>query len=147
MTSRECRRCATQRNADDFYQHRAVCKPCIRAERRLRWHEKPLEERRYQRNRHLRSNYGMTLVDYEEMLTSQLGSCAICGAAPPENASRFGVLHVDHNHVTGAIRGLLCQNCNRGLGMFNDDPTRLLQAAEYVSKHETTTQPTFLVRQ
>jgi Recombination endonuclease VII len=61
------------------------------------------------------------------MLESQDGLCAICRAAP--------AVHVDHDHVTGAVRALLCFNCNGGLGQFKDDPGLLHLAAFYVEHH------------
>ncbi len=61
------------------------------------------------------------------MLQGQNGLCAICKAAP--------AVHVDHDHVTGQVRALLCFNCNGGLGQFKDDPAVLRAAAEYVHFH------------
>ena len=61
------------------------------------------------------------------MLTQQGGLCAICGEAAAE--------HVDHDHQTGAVRALLCFNCNGGLGQFRDDPEVLRAAADHVEQH------------
>lgn len=61
------------------------------------------------------------------MLAEQEGLCAICRAAP--------AAHVDHDHSTGAVRALLCFNCNGGLGQFRDDPYVLQMAAFYVKHH------------
>ena len=61
------------------------------------------------------------------MLEAQDGVCAICKSAP--------AVHVDHDHATGAVRALLCFNCNGGLGQFKDDPGVLRAAAEYVHFH------------
>lgn len=64
------------------------------------------------------------------MFDQQNGRCAICESADPgAGKSRFAV---DHDHVTGRVRGLLCNPCNKGLGMFQDSPMRLKRAAEYV---------------
>src|SRR5438094_9480440 len=57
---------------------------------------------------HLKRKFGISLEQYEEMLAKQGGVCAICGAPPPEGTS----LHVDHDHETGEVRGLLCFPCN-----------------------------------
>jgi len=62
------------------------------------------------------------------MLADQGGSCAICRTAP--------AVHVDHDHETGAVRALLCFNCNGGLGQFRDDPVVLRAAADYVEHHQ-----------
>jgi hypothetical protein len=72
--------------------------------------------------------HGMTPEEYEVLVEAQGGVCAICGRPEPEGRK----LHVDHNHRTGARRGLLCGPCNRALGMFEDDPERLLAAAAYL---------------
>ena len=62
------------------------------------------------------------------MLTEQGGACGICGEAPTIRA-----LHVDHDHETGQVRGLLCQPCNHGLGNFKDDLNRLAGAMRYLT--------------
>lgn len=65
--------------------------------------------------------YGITPDDFKKLLAKQKGKCAIC-------KKRKQTLHVDHNHKTGKVRGLLCGNCNRGLGLFFDNK-KFLQAA------------------
>jgi Recombination endonuclease VII len=98
------------------------CKPCHNARGKLA-KELVGGERTY----HLRRRYGITAEDADAMLDAQGGLCAICKAAP--------AVHVDHDHETGAVRALLCFNCNGGLGQFKDDPAVLRSAAEYVSFH------------
>jgi hypothetical protein len=68
----------------------------------------------WDRKGHLKRKFGMTLDDYERMLKAQGGVCAICGEARPEERT----LHVDHDHETGAIRGLLCFRCNKRSATF-----------------------------
>lgn len=76
----------------------------------------------------LRRVYGITLAQYENMLTAQNGKCAIC----QKSSER---LDVDHCHTTGKIRGLLCVDCNyRLLGLVQDDSERLRRAADYVDR-------------
>jgi hypothetical protein len=77
---------------------------------------------------HLKTKYGLTPEQYEEMLERQGGGCAICGTAPGETA-----LHVDHCHETGRVRGLLCFCCNAGLGQFKHDPDLLYEAMAYAA--------------
>lgn len=72
----------------------------------------------------------MTPDDYKRLLDGQNGVCAICGRPP--NPGR--VLAVDHDHKTGLRRALLCDPCNRALGLFGDDPDRLRAAIEYLSR-------------
>lgn len=83
----------------------------------------------------LKNQYGITLEDYNNLCAAQNGVCAIC-ARPERAISRYTkkamTLAVDHNHATGKIRGLLCGRCNRGLGMFDDDPARMTAAIKYL---------------
>lgn len=78
----------------------------------------------------LKKSYGLSKKDYEQMLADQDGKCAICGKT--ESTGRSGKLHVDHCHTTGMVRGLLCCNCNQGIGRFLDDPKLLISAAAYL---------------
>lgn len=77
---------------------------------------------------HLRRKFGITLETYDEMLAAQEGVCGICERPPRDDIS----LHVDHEHGTGRVRGLLCFRCNNALGDFEDDAVLLLRAADYV---------------
>lgn len=77
----------------------------------------------------LKNLYGLTLLEYEAMLASQEHLCAIC------HQSETVALSVDHNHQTGAVRGLLCGNCNRMIGLAGEDIARLLAAVAYLEKH------------
>lgn len=72
--------------------------------------------------------YGITEVDYQTLLAKQNGGCAICGSSGRRR------LDVDHDHLTNKIRGLLCNNCNRGLGHLKDDPALLRLAATYLER-------------
>lgn len=79
----------------------------------------------------LRHRYGLTLADYDALLLAQGGVCAIC--LLPESHARSKRLAVDHCHVTGAVRGLLCYRCNVSLGYLGNDHRRALSAAAYLS--------------
>lgn len=76
--------------------------------------------------------YGITLETYRALEQSQNHCCKICGKHKTDN--RYGILDVDHDHKTGEIRGLLCNNCNRGLGSFKDSQTNLLKAIQYLKR-------------
>lgn len=94
-----------------------------------RWLEKKRQEDPdWQRRKHLKLNWGLTIADYDEMLENQNGQCAICGTE--DFGSKRGA--VDHNHKTGEIRGILCSKCNQGLGLFNDDVESLNSAIQYL---------------
>lgn len=98
-----------------------------RAYQRAHYHENPLRAR----DAYLRQRYGITLAEYREMEQSQGGRCAICGGHQVDGERD---LAVDHHHGTGKVRGLLCGNCNRGVGMFADDPALLARAITYLTE-------------
>ena len=72
--------------------------------------------------------YGLTPQRYDEMVLSQNGQCAICSCTPTRR------LGVDHNHKTGAVRGLLCSSCNFAIGLLKDSPELIDLAAAYLRK-------------
>lgn len=83
----------------------------------------------------LQANYGITIIQYDAMLAAQNNVCAICGRN--ETALWKGVvrrLAVDHDHETGEVRGLLCHQCNLGLGHFEDDRKLLQNAINYLGE-------------
>lgn len=84
----------------------------------------------WHRRKNLMRWYGLSINDYNKMVDACGGLCEICGM--PEVNSRKCGLVVDHCHVTGKIRGLLCYRCNISLGSFNDDPELLMKAAAYL---------------
>lgn len=83
----------------------------------------------------LRRKYGLSLEKYDSILASQAGVCAICHAPPTLENCKCGLLVVDHCHRTGKVRGLLCSNCNSGLGFFKENTQTLLHARCYVYDH------------
>lgn len=101
------------------------CDGCVRevfnARARAKWREG-----------HLRRTYGITVAEYKSMLRAQGGRCGIC--ATPEPGGRHDTFAVDHDHLTGQVRGLLCDRCNIGLGYFKDDPDTLRAAIDYVGR-------------
>jgi hypothetical protein len=76
----------------------------------------------------IKSKYGLSRDEYERLRAAQGGLCAICQDAPDKGKR----LYVDHDHASDSVRGLLCQRCNTGLGMFRDDPERMQRAIAYV---------------
>lgn len=114
----------------------ARCKECRKIELR-KWRDKnrqaynAAERQRYAESpakweRHLRNKYGITVTDYMARLTAQEGRCAICKVVAEKT------LAVDHDHITGVIRGLLCAECNRMLGAAKDRPEVLAAGAAYL---------------
>ncbi len=141
---RECTGCKIKKPLTDFYVAKngkasgdklvvkSRCKACQSAAAR-KWSKDNPERRN--RNRWLyeiRTRYGMTEADWEALLVSQGGGCAICGVTEPNgNHSR---LSVDHCHATGRVRGILCNNCNRAIGLLKDDARQLRKAADYLER-------------
>lgn len=101
-----------------------VCSDGCKAERARR------SRREYVR----REVYGITTAEYEALRAAQGGRCAICGAIST-GCGAAAELFVDHDHATGAIRGLLCHGCNSALGLMGDDAARLRNAAAYIEAH------------
>lgn len=115
-------------------QRKSVDVQCLAKarERNKRWRERREEDRpdgatSYGR---LRWVYKLTVADYERMLTEQAARCAIC-------QGEFPKLLVDHDHETGAVRGLLCAACNAGIGCLRDDIARLERAIAYLTAANT----------
>ena len=82
---------------------------------------------------YLKNNYGITTEDYERMLSEQDNKCKIClGSGFSMKKEHKVLLVVDHCHTTGRVRGLLCHNCNRALGLLKDKEDNLLRAIEYL---------------
>lgn len=90
-----------------------------------------------QRVRNLQSQYGITEEQYFQLLSIQNNSCAICKTNKP--TGRWKVFAVDHCHTTGQVRGLLCNECNRGIGLLKDSSDLLLAAVEYLEKFKNKT--------
>jgi hypothetical protein len=76
--------------------------------------------------------YGISLSEYKALLKNQNGRCAICETRECATGNRMAV---DHDHVTGAVRGILCKACNTGIGGLRDDPKLLLKAINYLKPH------------
>lgn len=148
-----CTKCKVRKVLTDFSPQSRMrdgraswCKACMAAAGRARRQANPdLHRERdrvwYHNNRskaqdyNLQKYYGITLEERDEMERKQKGLCAICGRKPSGGRGNTGRLHVDHCHETGVVRGLLCHDCNNGLGRFQDDVGRILAAAAYVQEY------------
>lgn len=95
--------------------HRCRCEACKDA---IRTYKRQWNEKHYRRVHELCTLklYGLTSDDYDEILARQGGGCAICGG-PPNHGTRCRNFDVDHDHATGQVRGLLCNPCNRQVGL------------------------------
>ena len=90
------------------------------------------QTKEYDLELHMKRAYGLDFKDYERMLEEQNGVCAICISPPPNN--RKTRLAIDHCHKTGKVRGLLCDKCNRSIGLLKDDVSVLKSAIKYLTK-------------
>jgi hypothetical protein len=137
--TRVCKHCGVEKPKHDFHKRsgykdgiRPYCKTCRRKYELDNYH-KNKDNRPYcystDRDRKLKYQYGISLAEYDVMLSRQGGCCAICGTSDTGKRKAF---HVDHDHNTGRIRGLLCGNCNSGIGNLRDDVGLLNRAIQYL---------------
>ena len=89
----------------------------------------PAQTAAVQRKARIKRYYGITPEAYQQLQEAQGGMCGGCGLSPTE------ALHVDHNHATGAVRGLLCRTCNLSLGHAKDSQAVLRGLATYLDSH------------
>lgn len=77
----------------------------------------------------LKSKYNLSIEEYHNILQSQDNKCAICGC---DISNRNNNSHIDHNHKNGKVRGILCGNCNMGIGHLKDNVLILKNAIKYL---------------
>ena len=133
---------------DGRYNH---CKPCAKAaylvnrkdpavvqrarEKSAAWRKaNPERTKQGIRCATLRKKYGMSAKEFDEKFLAQGSCCAICKTKESSSRNK-GAMHVDHDHVSGKIRGILCQGCNVTLGKMRDSPELLRAAAAYLEKY------------
>lgn len=122
--SSHCKECSKRNALKAYYQD-----PQISIARSVAWkRNNPAPTATANRRAQLRYRYGITQDDYDAMVKAQGGVCLICLKPPPEGQ----LLNTDHDHKTGEVRGLLCGRHNRGLGLFQDSPSKLIRAAAYL---------------
>ena len=125
-----CSKCKTEKRVEDFYpaKHNTTtglaswCKECSMV---------------VNRECYLRRTYGLGNKEYEEILESQNYGCAICGKREDTFLLTIGktkLLAVDHDKETERIRGILCENCNRGIGLLKHDIEILKKAVDYLNQ-------------
>ncbi len=163
-TTKTCTKCRETKPRADFYKHGGKCRACVGAythARYLRKRDEILEYSRqyrkdnakkiatkdrsyYLRNRQKIDDYrrlwkyGVTPEQFQVLHAAQSGRCAVCRSSTP--GRKKANFHVDHDHETGKVRGLLCGDCNTGLGLFKDNQALLAAAAAYLRKHKATGQ-------
>lgn len=90
------------------------------------------QQRYWEKN--LKAFYKMTITEFNELWVAQDGKCAICKASMSPRGRAKDAVAVDHNHKTGAVRGLLCRGCNHGIGCLKDSPDVLRAACSYLEE-------------
>ncbi len=142
LETRICRVCREEKNlVDEFYLSRKnpglassysyECKVCT-IKRTSNYNKNNSNSVRSQ---YLKRNYGLTFEEFDVMLSNQDNACAICGTnKPSKNRGRTRRFHVDHDHKTGKVRGLLCKSCNLALGEIGDNIHTLKSMIEYLEK-------------
>lgn len=117
--TKQCSKCKVEKPLEEFHKNKKApegrhyhCKVCRK--------EESLKQ------------YNLTVNCYKKLVELQGNKCAICGTSNPKGTSTLNRWYVDHNHLTGEVRGLLCSPCNTGLGNFYDNSKFLRKAAEYL---------------
>lgn len=158
---KRCKVCGILKPLDEYYRsagmkdgHRHDCKACNLAAKKARYdsasavarvkqwrvdnpersaayqseYRNRPERKRAMRDLYYRRTFGMTADDVDAMIEAQGGCCAICERQP----ERLGAWHVDHDHKTGRIRGVLCSRCNHAIGLLQEDRVLIERAAAYL---------------
>lgn len=143
MKMYHCSTCGKEKTRNNGKIKRLICVLC-EAVRAKKWREENQEYVKAKKNAEYRQNplklknkslktiYGINLDQYNKLLASQKELCAVCNTQ--ESSKRNKYLSVDHCHKTGVIRGLLCSNCNRALGLLKDNKNVLMAMISYLEK-------------
>lgn len=135
QTEMFCSSCRETKKAEEFCfkkregRYRSDCRSCETDE--VRQYRKTERGKRLQRLSHVKRVYGLSEQEYDDLLVDCGNCCSICAISFKEIVPR-----VDHDHVTGEIRGLLCDDCNVGLGRFKDDVENVRSALRYLETYK-----------
>lgn len=141
MDTKQCAACKQTKPVTDFYREyggagrRPYCKACMKAKRREAYVRLGGKDVPYEQV--LKREYGITLADYNAMLRRQAHRCAVCRRPETIRSKQTGELRrlsVDHDHVTKAVRGLLCHRCNLLVWAIEDNHTTLAAIGAYVEQ-------------
>lgn len=142
----ECRTCGVSKDESEFMLRKSKgyreksCKSCRYNQHRLNANRQANLDRYKQTEKYVRAargrvvaKYGMTLEEYESRAAKQNNLCAVC-QKPETRTFRGKVRHlsVDHDHATGLVRGIICDNCNTTLGRVNDSVEHLRLLIAYL---------------
>ena len=107
------------------YKKRGNCVACKKQRTLATKEKRKVNARKY----NIQKLYGLTPDDFDFIFSNQAGACAIC------QEPFISIPHIDHDHKTGVVRGLLCRSCNLGIGSLKDDPERCRRASVYLKTH------------
>jgi hypothetical protein len=152
---KNCTKCSNQKPLSEYNKNKkrkdglsAWCKSCTKLSsakwykinankviaRSRQWALSNQEKKKLNsRKSHLKRKYNMSLEDEKKLIDNQKNKCAICNIEMITEQSKF---HIDHCHNSGKVRGVLCNSCNTGLGMFKDSQEYLKSAVKYLKKHQ-----------
>lgn len=105
----------------------------VKAQRKYILKQDPVVRALADRRRNLLKRYGLTLEQFDAILTSQGNTCAICQSPDPRHVTGW---RVDHNHTTGKVRGILCNHCNVAIGQVGENADTLFKIAVYLKVHD-----------
>lgn len=141
-----CKICNKILPINNFYKQKnhygSPCKKCASDKAKKNYTKKPREPYKYHTKEekqkavlgyYLKKKFNITVQEYDDLLRKQNGVCSVCKKQCPTGNR----LAVDHNHITGEVRGLLCINCNIILGQAQDNPILLKQLAEYLENADS----------
>lgn len=142
--TKQCCVCLERKHFDDFYNYKNKsdgksyrCKLCDDVARK-KWKSSNVDKARYSmRNNNLKTKYGVDIEWYETKFKEQGHKCAVCGITENQVTGDRSHLNfaVDHNHDTGNVRGVLCNKCNRAIGMLGDSSESLNKAVNYLQSY------------
>ena len=142
MEVKYCNKCEQSKPIDRFglfnrrgygLRRQSYCKDCRTRMQTERDKANPIQKRAHSRRMKLKRKYGISPAEWQAQYLAQRKACAVCqkslvGLSPQ-------TVHVDHNHATGELRGILCGSCNVGLGSFRDDESTLMAAINYLKSN------------
>jgi len=130
ITTHLCPKCKEEKPLEKFKSF-YVCKECSKAYERKRWASQPQEKRRA---KWLKTKYNLLYATYEQMFLEQNGKCKVCDIdiSITTSSNSHSTACVDHSHSTGKVRSLLCNHCNRALGLLKENEKVIANLLKYI---------------